>query len=288
MRKKFCYLTIVAIALLLPLANDSFANNAQQASGFSNLTLEVTVAKEEFIQFEPIPLTLTLSNKTDQPIFGHSVLDLSSSLISLLVGRDNSELQEVEERLSLLSGGMRVHEKIIRPGENHQSKQLLTIHLDKIFPETGSYQIQFVLRDLTGQEAIKSNRLKIRIREPKDLETQALYYITSKAYPSYFLTGSTSFGSDLNSLQEFVSHFRETPYGDYAAYKLGRLYFVREQYEAAIESLEKLATKPDFIFATQVLSDLVQANDKLGNTEKAKRYLDMLKTQYYGDNEVIR
>jgi hypothetical protein len=255
-----------------------------RAPSFSRLTLELATTKEGFVLREPIPLILTLGNKTQESIIGHKALGLSYNLIELFT-LHNGEKRKIEN-LSPLQKLVRVNPISIGPGERHQAKELLTLDLDKLFPRPGTYQIQAVLHDVSRKEQIQSNILTIYIHEPAGLDLLAYEYLKKNANPSNFFTGLELSGNEQGQkvLEGFVSNFSGTSYWDYAADMLAGFYFVKKEYEKAIELYAKVAAKTNFLFADNVLYRLLQAHVRLDNLGMARQYLSVLNAQYPGSD----
>jgi tetratricopeptide (TPR) repeat protein len=280
--KKLWYFmpTAIFLSLLISSINLGLAVTAQQTSSFSQLTLDLAISKEKFVQLEPIPLNLRLSNKTNQPIVGHSAIDFSYNLIELFVFY-NGEKREITKSDRIIDGVAKA--KIIRPRESYSSKELINLDLDQTFHEPGVYQIQAVLHDIDGKQEVKSNLVAVRILAPQGADAQAFSYIKSNGKPPYTFTSGLELHSSeqaQNVLKIFVFSFRDTVYGDYAALDLGVLAFHKGQYEQAIEHLQVLSDNSTFAFADRALSYLALAHDKLHNLEKARYYFGMLKTRY--------
>jgi hypothetical protein len=259
-------LTILAINLIALTRNQiSFPND----SDFSKLKLEISSTKKEFLQLEPIPIVLTLSNKTPQRIVGHSAINISQNYVKLFVSQNGGAMQEIET-LTLNRKLVVAMPKEIGPGEHYQSKQLLTLNLDGIFPHPGTYQIQAVLMDTDGKKKIKSDQLNIRIVEPQGLDNQAFEYIKSQGESSNFFYGVDLPGSKNTPelMEAFSSQFAESVYGDYAAFILGEFYFYKEEFEKASKKFDKVAKKQDFVFADKAKDYLAKAREKLGKTGK--------------------
>lgn len=238
--------------------------NFQDGSDFSKLSLEIDSTKKEFIQLEPIPIILTLTNKTSRPIKGHSAIDVSQNYVKLFVKRPGVEIKKIRE-LSLNRKLVVAADKVIEPGEHYQSNQILTLNLDEEFPQPGLYQLHAVLMDADGKREAKSNILTIRIAEPRGLDYQAFEYIKEKGTPADFFYGVDIPGSKNTQsvIEEFESSFGESAYGDYASFLLGEFYFLKEDYAKAHEKFDKVAKKADFIFASKIKEYLAKSKEKL-------------------------
>ncbi len=280
--KKNSFAFIVLLNMLVSIfIVPSFAQTLPAPANFLDLTLEITSTKQEFVQLEPIPLILKLSNKTQYPIVARTALDLSAGFIELYTIRENGEPVKIQN-LTPIRGLVVVRPGTIKPGESFQTKELLTLDLDKIFRQAGSYQIDAVLRNGEGKQEIKSNRLTARIVEPVGLDLQPFNYIKKYANPSYFFSGLGLHDSKQaqDVLKGFVVNFRDSSYGDYGALRLGSFYFVRKEFANAIGQLNGIAYKIGFVHADRCLYYLVQAHAKLGDLIKARSHLDALKSLY--------
>jgi hypothetical protein len=260
-------ITVIAMLLIAQKGAQGLVQQQKdkpEEPGFSDLNFEISMPKETFNQLEPIPITLILSNRTSQTILGHNLLEFWGHYVQLFVSEIGGERQKIKD-LTMMHALVDVQNQEIKPGQKHQSKQLIDIDLDKIFPYPGEYQLQAELLDVDGKKVIKSNHLRIRIVEPKGLDRQAFEFIKNNSNPSYFLNGYERIvdHKPLSILEEFVSKFSETAYGDYAVFQLSGVYFSNKDYEKAIKHLEKLAKKADFVFADKVQDYLREAKERI-------------------------
>lgn len=262
-------LTASLLTVLLLVGNTSQGLTQQrfvssQSEGFAALTLEIALPKEEFFQLEPIPITLNLKNDTDHPIMGHAALDFDLHHVRLSVTPADGQKTQLKD-LTMLRSLVSVPRHQIKPGQSYQSKQLITIGLNRSFPQPGTYQLQAVFTDVDGAEKVESNVLTIRILEPTGLNTQALNFINSNADPAYFFNGYglSLRDNSLEVLQEFVSRFEQSAYGDYATFLLGETLFSMKDYGRALPHLTKLAENSNFIFADKVTEYLNKTQETL-------------------------
>jgi len=241
-----------------------------QLSNFSDLTLRISTLKGDFLQLEPVPITLELSNETDHPIVGHTAIDFSLHHIKLFVRQSGGRLKEVKE-LSPSKERVRVSKKEIVPGERHKSKQILTLDLGTIFPVPEVYEIQAVLYDAAWRDKVKSNVTTIKVISPEGGNKEAFEFIKNHPTAPYFfsvpeITGNAEM---LKTLEDFEASFSESTYGGYASFQLGKFYFFRGEYAKAGEKLEKVAKKKDFAFADTAEEYLAKVKAKL--TKHAQR-----------------
>ena len=269
MRYSFRHLILLVapLALLIGLSVFNLAqqqDDADPALNFSNLTFEIaTTNKKEFVKLEPIPITLTLSNKTTQTILGHRALGFSANLVRVFVVQEGRE-QEVPQ-LSPFAKEMFIKPVEMKPGESYHAKELFTLNLDSLFPKPGEYQIQAILLFPNSKLTVKSNTVAIHIREPEGIDRQAFDFIQANSRSSDFLSGRYLSGHQKaqSLLERFVMNYGESVYGDYATFLLGELYFVQEEYEKASELFLKVANKPDFAFSDKVSDHLNKLKGEL-------------------------
>jgi len=277
----------VAFLLVLVAFVSKSAKATGQTSDFSGLVLEVTTTKDAFVQLEPVPLALTLTNKTNQTILGHNALEFSLGFTDLFVYHHGEGRKIVN--LSPIRGSATVKPRQMQSRESYGSRELLVLDLDKVFREPGYYEIQAVVHDVEWKEEVRSNRLRFRIVAPSSIDLQGSEFLKANTNPSHFFSGLEPANERTQDvLKMFVSNFRESSYGDYAAFMLGEFYFVRKDYTRAIEQLNNVSKKPDFVYGDRVLYYLVEANARLGNRQQAGHHLDSLRASNPDSNYLER
>lgn len=258
---------MIAPAVMLLLLLSAFLYGAAQQQGaaqrleFSQLTLNLSSTKEDFVQLEPIPIILNLRNETAQPIQGHSALDFSNNFVKLFVIKENGDASEIQNP-SPVTGNTAASPRNFGPGENLEARQALVFQLDKTFPHPGNYRIQAVLYDAAWSSEVRSNVLTIRILKPEGLNLAAFEYIKNLGASSYFFSGVGFSGKEKARavLEDFTNRFGETAYADYAAFSLGEFYFYDREYGRADKQFDHLAKRTGFVLA-----------------DRARKYLDKIK-----------
>lgn len=104
-----------------------------------------------------------------------------------------------------------------------------------LFPVSGQYQVQFFVKDKA------SELITISISEPSGIDLEA--YEELKKYES----GNTfnwawSAENGLKKLEEFVSKYRSSVYGDFASIFLARIYVSKGQFDKARKEFNALQT----------------------------------------------
>lgn len=268
-------LIVTSLVFALTIISGDLHSSAQQEESqmgnFSELTLDITSNKGAFLRLEPVPIILTLSNKTTLPVLGHTALDFSANHVELYVGRDGGGEQKVQN-FSPARVLVSVNPKVIKPGERLELKQLLSFELDKIFPLPGTYKVRAALRDVSGLGEVKSKNLTVRIVEAEGIDRLAFDYIKSKPYASSFFNGLDLVKSEqaLADAEQFAIAFESSEYGNYMNFRLGTLYFAKEDYHKAKQQFLKLLTKEGFAFEGEAADYLKKAKNKLGELVDTK------------------
>lgn len=238
------------------------ANLQAEISGkphFEELTLELSTTKKEYKLLEPIPILMTLANRTERVVMGHSALDFGYNYVDVYVKDDRNQMQKIDQ-LSTETKLVIAEPQAMKPNSEFRASLLLSLGLDHIFPEPGTYQIVARLYDLDRKKSVTSKPVTIRVVFPSGVDFQAFEYIKTYGNPSYFFTGMR-LARNVQVLETFVSAFGESAYGDYATFSIAEFHFANRDYEKARPYFEKLAAKRAFVFS-----------------EKASDYVEKIKT----------
>ena len=242
------------------LSRESGRQETARALPFTELRLELSSPKAEYVQFEPIPITLKVSNPTRQPVISHDGLNFSLPYLELhAVERDGGRRDVKHTNDHILHG---LTPTVIPAGETRGGTQLLTLGLDRAFPRPGRYALQAVLSNLNPDEKIASNLLTVEIKEPRGEDAEALEFIRARANASNFFT--SVYASRPETVEEFASKYADSTYGDHAVFMLGAYYFYQEDYERALAEFVKLAGRKDFARARAVSWHIEEIRGKLG------------------------
>lgn len=294
---------LTLIFLVLILDNTVFGQSDRKNLDFSDLTFEISVPKERYFQWEPIPITFLVRNDTNAPISGHWAVDFSFPYIQTFINH-NGQKRNVQH-LFPVEGLRAFIPKDIQPLEAHEKTQVVDFSLDQMFPETGKYEIEFVLldtqwKDKNNQKQIKSNVLEIYITIPNGQDLEALKFMKQNSGVSDYLDVKRMIADKkaLKKAEEFLSKFSHTIYGSYVSLKVcefylfignskgevdpttGDIIIAKASPLEAIKYLEGLSAKPDFALADRVLSYLTVAYSLAGDFEKAQNTLNLLQTKY--------
>ena len=269
---RFRLLPLAMITLALVLSASSAAQTARRSdwSGFKSLTLEVSFPKESYLQLQPIPVILTLSNKTTNTLHGHSGFHFGAGYARGWVRFADAEWREIND-LSPLLILLAVDPREMKPNDQFTETQLLALKLEKIFPQPGTYQIKFRLVSGDGSQSVWSEPATIRINKPEGADLEAYNFLHKNTNPDFFFTGLrlSRDGRDDQLLDTFVAMFGETAYGDDATFLLAQRHFAKGErhmpggdLETARVLFEKLANKTDFALAKKAKEYLRQVEKK--------------------------
>lgn len=227
---------------------------ASTTGELKDFTLTVTTPKRSYLEFEPIPIVITLKNETNRPLMGHSVFDFSASYFHLFVHRDDGR-QELSLS-TLISDVIGIHREF-RPGEEAKKTQCLNVRLGQAFPKLGKYQLTAELRSLDGSPSVSSQPFEVEIVAPQGLDAEALKFIRANADPDYFFTGvQRQKILELSVVENFLALYSETVYGNEATFVLGEIQYAKRQYRKARATFESLAKKPNYPFGSDVAAYL--------------------------------
>jgi len=253
-----------------------------QNDNFEELTLTLNTKANKTILLEPISIVISLENKTSYPITGHSALKFSKRRIGLIVSY-KGVTQKIKD-LSPLRPFTLIAPKIINPGDKYSVTENLDINLSENFPEAASYEIQAIFYDIKEQKQITSNKMIIEIEQPKGLDLEAFKHIQSTMNSS--LSSAIGNSNEEEILREFIKKYKGSTYEKYASYMLAEFYFVRHNYVEVIACLKPIIPQKSFTSFEGVLSYMTQSYIKVGQKEEAKRYMNILESDYPTSEEL--
>jgi len=277
---------------------------AQQTRGFEDLTLEISTALEEVLPMEPMPISITLSNRTASAIRGHTQIDPGIGLTKIYAAKGDGSFAEFKSSDWPLLTAIGV-EEVINPGfRKSVSGYLFYAHPDPmgkrkrgqyLFEAPGVRQIKATLVDFAGEATIESNVLTIRVKEPIGPDAPAYEFLRSIGqartanlpYGDFLLT---TFGRSMTSesqrvreeKEEFISRFPDSQYAKYVYYSLGDDYRlgVGKGVERGIDYLKKAASYERFFLAYQAMTKLIDTLAEQNRTQEAEDYKKLLASRY--------
>ncbi|GEM_PF-6286806 len=263
----FC-LTVTALFLIQPGFTKAYYSQQTDPISimqgrFSELTLRITSTKPDFVQLEPIPITVSLRNQTDKPILGHNALDFASRHIVVHIRNGHNEEKKVDE-LSVMKVLIQVDDNPIFPGEGYTTAQLLELDLGRAFEQHGTYHLKVTVGNGNWTETVESDYITVNISAPQGIDRNAAEFMKKSQYAAEFLCAAELFSNTKyrQEFEEFESKFSESVYGKYAMFRLASYYFYKGEHSKARERFDKLAKKPNFIYAEKVKDYLAKIESK--------------------------
>lgn len=251
---------VAAFSLFLMLGLPAMArqDSTTKVGSFSDLTLALSTPKTTYVRAEPIPLSISLTNRTSQSITGHSAIGFRAHRVRLYVTSQgqSKKIETLTDRHSLTE----VSPVTMPPGKSFDVQELLYIDLEKSFSEPGSYEIQAVLSDAEGHHETRSAPLTITMGEPEGVDLAAYEFLKKQGRLSRLFNDTTKRPTRIE-LQRFVTEFADSSYGDYARIVLGVEYSLDGEQKKAIEQLTVVAKKTNSSFAREAAEYLKKAND---------------------------
>jgi hypothetical protein len=246
--KVFNFLLLLAALFLVPQQRP-----ASTTGQLKDFTLTVTTPQRSYLEFQPIPIVISLKNETNRPLMGHTIFDFAASYFHLFVLRDDGPHEL--SRSTMIADIIGDHREF-RPGEEAKKTGCLQVRLSKAFPKPGKYQLTAELRSLNGSPSVSSQPFEVEIVAPQGLDAEALEFIRANGDPDYFFTG-VQWGKsppilEMSVVENFLALYAESAYGDDATLLLGELQYAKREYLKARATFQNLAKKPGYPFASDV------------------------------------
>ncbi|MDQ3798461.1 MAG: tetratricopeptide repeat protein [Acidobacteriota bacterium] len=271
MKKSLCIFTLFFVICAFARSGTSTSAQTEQAAAaaddFSMLSFSIETTKNQFLWAEPIPLILNFENGTGKYIKGQIDLSFSSARVKVFVEKPDKTVTEIKP-LSLSKGGILGElEQPASPSVKYQRKEILHYDLEKFFSSPGEYKIRAELCSQICQDLpvskISSNFITINIVKPEGIDYEA--YRALKSHPDIFSRYQKDKVEDYKkSLIEFISKYGRTPYADYVAFDLARIYLFFKEYDKAQSCLERISS--NFVLMDEVNKDFKLINKRLRET----------------------
>ncbi len=262
MKKVTCVLVLALISAIV-FGQTSVVQNTGK-DDFEKMTFEVGLNKNSFVISEPIFIKFKFSNHTGVPQMTYSPAFIGES--ELKVSSRSKTL--THRNLSAFNGisGVRFPLTVPPAWVSTKDEILTSPFTGYIFPISGEYQLQFILRSSGSEKTIKSNIINITIEKPTGINKDALDFM--KEHQEFFgLSSWTDDGKNsLALLQEFVSKYDQSAYGEPAISALADIYESKNELDKAQIEFEKIKSSKNKLIADE-------ANKALENIKERKACL---------------
>jgi hypothetical protein len=247
----FIFVTLLVCVLGLIVLGQQ-RTNVTSTESFSKLSLRLAPSKQEFLPFEPIPLTIILKNDSSDYVTGHSQIGFKEKYLKLLVRNESGQEKELTSLSPVSCKCDKPRNKQISPGQSFQTNEIF-FNLHNAFPMPGSYQIQAVFRDANWVNETKSKPITIKIIEPVGVDLEASNFLEKQMKGHSFVFAGLGREQVYNDL---TMRFPGTLYADYATYFLGSKYLTKGEYERADPLLRQALQRKDLVFREEAIKQL--------------------------------
>lgn len=215
---------------------------ADGADGFERLTLQIATEEPAPLPMEPIPITISVFNSTENPILGYPVIRPNAGFLKIFVASEAERFKQFKtadwpfvlvpspKKRTPLEPGYRNEVSgflyFASPAAPHRfdPNALMEQHL---LPSPGIYRVKATLKDRYSNQTIESNVITIEVQEPTGENSLAYDFLKEQSYP-YFLM--STFGrhwskrdqAAIRKKEKFLSRFPNSGYARYVYYSLGR------------------------------------------------------------------
>ncbi len=253
----------IAFVLVIIVVAKSFAQESNDNSDFNQLSFEVELNKTTYFSLETMFVTFRLINRTQNSVIADRPSFLNDSTLKIINFR--GETKEITS-MSLSSGRPQKlpgKKPMLQPSQTYEEITVPSI-TSEIFSDKGKYKLQFFLNGLA------SNVIEITITDPTGLNKDAFDFFSQYQGRNSFEWIWTE-KNGIVLLEEFVSKYGESVYGEQAIYALGNIYKARDEIEKAQNEFEKIKTSDNKLIANQANKSLQDIKTRKMCLEKDKK-----------------
>lgn len=246
----------ISVILLLGLSLQLATSNVTNAQTTNLLKFEISSPKRSYLQREPVPLRMAISNQTSEAIFFSGNLEFGANINLFML------VNGVEVRwngASSVIDSPAVHNEVLQEGRNKEVQKLIKEDfVERLFPNPGRYEFraEFTYSDLSLGEAerktISSNSIIIQIEEPRGRDRLAYDFLKNVIGPA---TRLGSRNEEVQARRHFANNFRTSVYWPYNIFDLANIYLSQDQYEDAENEFYDISDV-DFYFSDRVELEL--------------------------------
>ncbi len=236
------------------------------AQNNSEMTFQISTAKTNYIQLEPINLKLNLSNQTNQSIKWQAIF--GGRDVDLLVQKEGSEERTIK-------GNQRSIVTVISPKVVFEQGRVVDSRIviadvnqfEHMFPSAGTYSIRAkfnfkrFVEDETFQQSVLSNQLTVNIIAPTGMDRTAYDYLKNTLEPAR--KQGKSARNIRNLRADFVDLFAGSVYTKRQILLLAYNYLYSVQDVKAMKEFCKLSSDEDSSYLPMVRVSISDIDSKL-------------------------
>ncbi len=285
-------LPCIVLLLAVPAFAASPAQQPSEAGPFTELTLRIAIADKPVLPMEAVPVMVTVSNKTNHPVRGHTMLSPGDGWLVVYLAPAGMPFGVVSVRTeahadyiggvgrSLPSGFTETRQTCLWWGDTVEGQTRA------FFPRPGRYRVKTALYEQQGRKvAIESNVVIVKVVEPTGVDAQAWCYIKrqSSEYEHFFFGGSRY---QIPVLREVAERFPTSRYASYAWSAIAQNGLEIRDRKEAFSAYEKALCWADSPLREATLSILVRLAAREGDVPTAQKYLTMLEREFPGSEHI--
>lgn len=251
------------------------AASAETAVG-AGFELRVSARRETFLQGEPVPIRVEITNRSDEEVEVIANLEPECLILRFRVTDPEGKTWIAEplgvaefepETIRLNAGHKLLHTGLLLYGIVDGAQRFL-------FTDTGKYAVEALYDPEASGKPIISKPVTITIAPPHgaDSEAQKLFMGREQGELAYF--GQTYNPAALKKFWKVLQKYPTTRFAPYAAYYLGLHYVNERDYKQGITLLERVLTEyEDFPLKAELRYRLAGAYNESGRKAEAKKLL---------------
>jgi hypothetical protein len=237
---------------------------------FTALTFRIEPAGDKFLPMEPIPFNVTLSNKTERPIIGHSEIKFVWGHIDLIVTDEQGQSVKIPDIQGIRIDRSPPQKEKIAPGATFRSREVF-YNLYPIFQQPGSYQIQAIFYNIGKEEKVESSPVTVTLVELSERQRAAFEQL-KPLNRGWLFAGQLPADKKFKEFEDFAAEFSDTSYGDYATFILSKRYQARGDLDTAQAGFRKLEASVNSFLRTESQKSLATINEKKAKLERMKTH----------------
>ncbi len=234
---------IIMFISLVVFTSNLFSQVNQQTYETSELSYAVELNKIEYFLLEPVFVNFKLTNISRSILTIEKPIFLLDSILT--VEFPSGEKREIDS-MSLSSGRpqhLPGNKSKLQPLQVYDQTSVLPIS-SNILVNEGKYKLKFSLNGIT------SNTLEITVNNPTGIDKEAFDFLNKYETKNTF-NWVWEEKNGISILEEFVSKYGNSVYGEQAISYLGNIYKAKGQFDKAQTEFEKLKSSKNKVISDE-------------------------------------